>query len=164
MSKSAMWFLSFANRSSAALWTAIALSLTPVCGLAALGEPITSLQSEVIRHAATLRSARQGLTNVHVLQMPDGSQVSQFSGSDGIVYMVAWSTRGKPRLDIWLGAHFSGYTAAAALEQRKRAGVRHGVRIDAGDLVVQSYGHSQAFVGQAWLRSRVATSGSEVIR
>lgn len=122
---------------------------------AALGQPVSATQAEALAHKARVQQAGAGLAQVHVLRMADGSEVRQYSGPDGVVYLVSWSTRQKPRLDVWLGTYFPSYATAARRALAAQPGVRHGVVLEQGDLVVQSHGHAQAFVGRAWLKSKV---------
>jgi hypothetical protein len=123
------------------------------------------VQVESLRYAAALTHRSVGLVQMHTLSHADGSRVRQYSEVGGAVFAVAWNTRTKPRLDELLGTHFAAYAEAAQKEQRKRPGVRHGLVVQMGDLVVESSGHGNAFVGRAYLRSRLpATARPETWR
>ncbi len=90
----------------------------------------------------------------HVITLADGSSIREYTTAGGIVFAVAWSTRFKPDLTALLGQHATAY-AAAASEAMKAPGIRRQVELRQGDLVVQSAGRLNAFVGKAWLRSLV---------
>jgi hypothetical protein len=120
---------------------------------AALGAGLDSIQADQMRLSATRLAASPRQAQVHTLQWPDGSSVRQYSGADGRVYAVAWSTRTKPRLDQLLGVHFSPYAQAAREDQGQRPGPRHHHVVDRGDLVVEATAHGNAFVGRAYLKS-----------
>jgi hypothetical protein len=156
----AAWFAAVVRWTLAAL-AAVATGST----YAALGEPAASVHGESVRYAASLTQGRVGLAQVHTLSHTDGSRVRQYSGADGSVFAVAWSTRTKPRLNELLGTHFAAYVQAAQKELSKRPGVRHALVVQVGDLVVESSGHGNAFFGRAYLRSRLpATARSETWR
>ena len=90
----------------------------------------------------------------HEITLADGSSIREYVTPGGIVFAVAWSTRFKPDLAALLGQHAGAY-AAAASEAMKAPGIRRHVELRQGDLVVQSGGRLNAFVGRAWLRSLV---------
>lgn len=159
-----MWFPEPRGRLFAFRALGILLALSCTHAQAALGQPASSTQGEALAHNASVRQTAVGLAQVHVLRMADGSEVRQYSGADGLVYLVSWSTRQKPRLDVWLGSYFPGYADAARRTLAARPGVRHGLVLDEGDLVVQSHGHSQAFVGRAWLKSKVDAQAAAKFR
>jgi hypothetical protein len=48
---------------------------------------------------------------------------------------------------------------------QRRAGVMHAATVQQGDLVVESTAHVNAFVGRAWLRSKMPVGmGSDALR
>jgi len=144
---------------------AACLLVVALPGQAALGEPAASVQADRQRMLAVHRQASDLGFNVHTLNASDGSVVRQYVGSDGIVFAVTWSTRGKPRLDQLLGRHFDGYAEAGRQAMQKRAGVMHAAVLQQGDLVVESTAHLSAFTGRAWLRSRLpAGMGADALR
>ena len=132
---------------------------------AVLGEAATSVQADRQRLLAVHRQTSAPGFEVHTLNASDGSVVREYVGSDGIVFAVTWSSRGKPRLDQLLGRHFDGYAEAGRQAMQKRAGVMHAAVLQQGDLVVESTAHLSAFTGRAWLRSRLpAGMGADALR
>jgi hypothetical protein len=135
---------------------ALALLLAGARAGATLGEPVASVEVDRARvagahHVERTQAAR---FEVHQITMADGSSIREFVAPDGIVFAVAWSTRLKPRLELLLGTHAAAYAGAASAAMAT-PGVRHGVSLSSGDLVVQSNAHLTAHVGLAYLRSRV---------
>ena len=139
--------------------------------IATLGEGAASIHVNQMRLAGTRRQAAalgvlsaQGV-QVHTLTQADGSTVRQYVSADGRVYAVAWNTRYKPRLSELLGTHFSAYAQAGRRAMQQRPGVLHQARLQQGDLVVESAAHLNAFVGRAYLRSRLpAATAPDAIR
>jgi hypothetical protein len=124
-----------------------------------------SLQADRQRLFAVQRQASGLGFDVHTLNASDGSVVREYVGPDGVVFAVTWSTRGKPRLDQLLGRHFEGYATAGREAMQRRSGVVHAAALQRGDLVVESTAHVNAFVGRAWLRSKLPFGmGSDALR
>lgn len=134
---------------------AACLIVVALPGRAALGEIAATVQADRMRMAAVHRQASAIGFDVHTLKSSDGSVVREYVGSDGVVFAITWSTRGKPRLDQLLGRHFSTYSDAGREAMQRRAGVMHAATLQRGDLVVESTAHLTAFTGRAWLRSRL---------
>ncbi len=124
---------------------------------AVLGENLASVHADQQRMSAVRRQQQLPAMQVHLLTLPDGSTVREYAGADGRVFAISWATRTKPRLDRLLGTHFAAYAEAGRRWQQQgpRAGITHASRLASGDLVVESQGQGQAFVGRAWLVSRV---------
>jgi len=132
---------------------------------AALGDGVDSIAADQARLGATRRQTQAAAVPVHTLQWPDGSAVRQYVGADGRVFAVAWNTRGKPRLDQLLGSYHERYAAAVRRSAAGHPGVRHGGTWRDGDLVVESSGHGSAFVGRAYLTSKLPPGqGRESVR
>jgi hypothetical protein len=80
------------------------------------------------------------------LQLPSGTVVTEYL-SNGVVYAVTWQGPTVPNLRQVLGNYFDSYrTAAKAPVVRRRL-----VRVDTGDLVIESSGKMRAFTGRAWV-------------
>lgn len=144
---------SLAPALSLALLLGMLLALAAPAAQAALGERIAAIQGESLRMGAAVRQQLTAGARVHTLQLADGSTLRQYSGADGRVFAVAWNSRTKPRLDVLLGTYFGDYASAAREQQQRQPGARHAAVLRRGDLVVETTGHAQAFVGRAYLRS-----------
>ena len=123
---------------------------------AVLGGNVSTIADDHARLKATRLQAVPTSAQIgsHVITLADGSSIREYTTAGGIVFAVAWSTRFKPDLAALLGQHAVTY-AAAASEAMKAPGIRRQVDLRRGDLVVQSAGRMNAFVGKAWLRSLV---------
>jgi hypothetical protein len=84
---------------------------------------------------------------VHEIQLPSGTLLREYVGSDGKVFAIAWNGPAIPNLRQTLGQYFDNYVTAA---KANRSGHHH-LQIQQSDLVVQSSGHMRAFFGRAYL-------------
>jgi hypothetical protein len=119
---------------------------------AALGETQASVEREGTQLGARRSVAAMARYTVQELQMPDGSRVVQYLAGNGLVFALRWNTRSKPDLSVLLGSAFPGYASAAQAAAR-HGGIQRRFRHDDSDVVVQSSGHLQAYVGYAYRRS-----------
>ncbi len=129
----------------------------PTVAWAVLGGDLASVGRDQARLQATQRAtALQAApsANGRALALADGSSVTEYLSAQGVVYAVTWSTRFKPDLEALLGAHASGYTAAAGVLLRT-PGIKRHVVVQHDDLVVESNAHLGNFSGRAYLRSLV---------
>jgi hypothetical protein len=132
---------------------------------ATLGEGMASIHQNQMRAAGVRRQSVQLDVQVHTIAMADGSTIRQYVGPGGQVFAVAWNTRFKPRLDELLGPHFAAYADASRRAMSQRPGVRHSLRVQQGDLVVESMAHLNTHVGRAYLRSQLpAGTSADAIR
>lgn len=131
--------------------TLVAAFLGPCLAFAALGEPETSVQTDVTVLRASIKVTEHASYRVHEVQLPSGTALREFVGPDGRVFAVAWSGPTMPNLRQTLGSYFDHYVAAA---KASRSG-RHHLEIQRSDLVVQAGGHMRAFSGRAYLPQSV---------
>jgi hypothetical protein len=132
---------------------ALALALLAAGGpaRATLGEPEASVDGD----GRALAMDRQppvvrGATAVHELRAPTCS-VREFVSPSGTVYAVAWSGLARPDLGALLGAYHAEYRAAAAAA----APVRGPRRVEAQNVVVETWGHARSLHGRAWVPALV---------
>ncbi len=121
--------------------------LSPCVASAALGEPEASVQADGEQLHGSIKGTDRGAYRVHEIQLPSGTLVREYSGTDGIVFAVAWNGPFMPDLRQVLGRYFDAYVAAA----KARHSDHHHLQIQQNDLVVQSSGHMRAFNGRAYL-------------
>jgi hypothetical protein len=88
---------------------------------------------------------------MHEIQLPSGTVVHEFVGSNGAVFAVAWSGPTVPNLRQTLGQYFDNFVAAA----KAKHGDHHHLQIRQSDLVVEAAGHMRAFSGRAYLPQAV---------
>jgi hypothetical protein len=135
---------------------AIALLAVGSGARATLGEPVATVDTDRAQLKGDHRVVQSlaARFEVHVITLADGSSIREYVTPGGLVFAVAWSTRLKPRIESLLGAQAGRYAAAASAAMAT-PGVRHGVSLSSGDLVVQASAQIAAHVGLAYLRSLV---------
>ena len=118
--------------------------------IAALGGDAATVVADQVHIKGKLVVSRTQKYTVHEIQAPSGTVVREFASPAGTVFGVAWSGPTMPDLRQVLGPYFDQYVAAAT--QRNRRGP---VVIEQPGLVVQSGGHTRAFVGKAYVPEAV---------
>jgi hypothetical protein len=126
-------------------------ALTPRLASATLGEPEVTVQTDVAKLHAVLKSSERAGYRVHEVQLPSGTVLREFVAPNGNVFAVAWTGPTRPDLRQALGRYFEPYVSAPRAKYSDR---RH-VQIQQGDLVVQAGGHMRALSGRAYLVSAV---------
>jgi Protein of unknown function (DUF2844) len=126
-------------------------ALTPCIAAAALGEPEASVQTDALQLHGSINVTEHSGFRQHEIQLPSGTLVREFAGADGKVFAVAWSGPAPPNLRQMLGRFFDPFVTAA---RPKRTDHSH-LRVETGDLVVQSGGHMRAYAGRAYLPAAV---------
>jgi hypothetical protein len=129
----------------------LALLLAGTTARATLGEPDATVERDrqALAMERTPAVSRGGLA-VHQLST-GGTTVREFVAADGTVFAVAWSGMARPDLAPLLGAYHAGYRAAAARALPSR-GPR---RVEAGQVVVETWGHARSLHGRAYLPALV---------
>jgi hypothetical protein len=123
----------------------LTLSWPALAGLGDAATPVTAdpaTGKTVVRRAVPARSYV-----VQDIRTADGTAVREYVSPDGTVFAVSWSGPVMPDLEQLFGFHFHSYRD----ELRTRRPGRGPLRIDRGDLVVESGGHMRAFRGRAYL-------------
>jgi Protein of unknown function (DUF2844) len=130
--------------------------LCPCIAAAALGEPETSVQTDVARLRGSIKVTSHANYNVHEIQLPSGTLVREFAASDGKVFAVAWNGPTIPNLREIMGQYFDNYVTAA---KAPHSGHHH-LQIRQSDLVVSAGGHMRAFSGLAYLPQAIPSGVS----
>ena len=135
----------------AVLGAAVSIAaLVSPAAYATLGEPEISVQTDVSKLQASIKSSQDRTQyRVHEIQLQSGTVLREFVAADGNVFAVAWSGPFVPNLRQAMGRYFDTYVAAP------RTGVsdRKHVQVALPNLVVQASGHTRAFFGRAYLPS-----------
>lgn len=119
----------------------------PHSARAALGGSAASVESDRVSMKGLTRPVPTGALQKQELQLPSGTVVTEYLGSNGLVYAVTWHGPALPDLHALLGAYFDKFQTAA-----HQPVVRHRlVRLNSPDLVIESSGKMRAFVGRAWV-------------
>ena len=129
----------------------LAAALSPCIAEAGLGQPESTLQADAVQLKGSIKATEHAGYRVQEIQLPSGTLVREFVGSDGNVFAVAWNGPTVPNLRQTLGQYFDNFVAAA---QAKHADHHH-LQIQQSDLVVQAAGHMRAFSGRAYLPQAV---------
>jgi hypothetical protein len=130
----------------------LTVALSPCIAEAGLGQPESSVQADAAQLKGSIKATEHAGYRVHEIQLPSGTLVREFVGSDGNVFAVAWNGPTVPNLRQTLGQYFDKFVAAA---QAKHADHHH-LQIQQSDLVMQASGHMRgAFSGRAYLPQAV---------
>jgi Protein of unknown function (DUF2844) len=129
----------------------LAAALSPCIADAGLGQPESTVQADAVQLKGSIKATEHAGYRVQEIQLPSGTLVREFVGSDGNVFAVAWNGPTVPNLHQTLGQYFDNFVAAA---QAKHADHHH-LQIQQSDLVVQAGGHMRAFSGRAYLPQAV---------
>jgi hypothetical protein len=129
----------------------LSAALIPCIATAALGEPEASVQTDGALLQGSIKTTNHANYRLHEIQLPSGTALREFVGSDGKVFAVAWNGPNIPNLRQAFGRYFDTYVTAP---RAKHSGHTH-LEIKQSDLVVQSNGHMRAFVGRAYLPQAV---------
>ncbi|MEA3132941.1 MAG: hypothetical protein QOG17_787 [Gammaproteobacteria bacterium] len=125
----------------------LAAALVPHLARAALGEPESTVTTEVQQLKASIKSMDRTNYRVHEIQLPSGTVLREYAAVGGNVFAVAWSGPSIPDLRQALGRYFDVFVAAVKVKQ---AGHHH-LQVRQNDFVMQSGGHMRAFAGRAYL-------------
>jgi hypothetical protein len=130
----------------------LSAALVPQIAGATLGQPEITVQTDVARAHAAIKSMQdRSAYRVHEIQLPTGTVMREFVAPNGNVFAVAWSGPTRPDLRQALGQYFDAYASAP---RAKFADRRH-LQVQQGDLVVQGGGHMRALTGRAYLLSAI---------
>lgn len=140
---------------SVAAVAVLAAVLIPFRSQAALGEPEASVAGDAQQLGGAIKSTQRTAYRVHQIELPSGTLLREFAGSDGTVFAVAWKGPALPDLRQALGRYFDVYVRA----QRMKRG-REPTEVQQEGLVVQSRGHMRAFSGRAYLAQSIPAGTS----
>lgn len=118
---------------------------------ATLGEDISSIKSDQAHFKAQAQAITRQLYSIQQMQTASGTLIRQYVSPEGIVFAVSWQGTA-PDLQQLLGTYFDQYVASADRQSSRRG---RGVRIDDGDLVIETGGHMRFVTGRAYLRSKM---------
>ncbi|MGB6685449.1 MAG: DUF2844 domain-containing protein [Candidatus Acidiferrum sp.] len=127
-----------------------AILMLPFPAAASLGGDVTSVQADVAKMQATLKTSNGDSYTVHELQTATGVAVKEYASSAGKIFAVTWKGPTHPDLRQLLGSYFEQFVQAEQAERAQRHG--HGpVFIQQPGLVVQVAGHMRSFAGRAYV-------------
>jgi len=124
--------------------------------LAALGGDLTSVDADRAHLKATSLEVKPSEAyEVHPIQAPGGTIISEYVSSTGRVFAVSWHGPFIPEMQQILGSYFQQYSAALGA---KRPYGRRPLNIQVPGLVVQTGGHMGAYFGRAYLPEMLPSS------
>lgn len=127
-------------------------ALNPRMASATLGEPEITVQNDMDRAHASMKSSQDRTAyRVHEITLPSGTSMREFVAPSGRVFAISWQGPIRPDLRQALGQYFEPFVSAP---RAKFADRRH-LQIQQGDLVVQMGGHMRALFGRAYLVSAI---------
>lgn len=147
--------LSCFNCVNAALLRSIVFSsalLVSSSAFAALGQDVSSVQSDGVHMKAAVSVLPGQSYSVHELRASTGTRIREFVSPAGQVFAIAWQGPSIPDLRQLLGQYFDQYMQAAQTTPRVQRRVVH---IETGDMVFESGGHMRFIVGRAYLRDKL---------
>jgi hypothetical protein len=123
------------------------LMMASVPAWAALGDDVSSVNSDVQTLGGKHVMVAKVGYNMHQITAPDGSVVNEFVSPAGLVFGVSWNGHFMPNLQQLLGSYMTN------LQQGQRTQVvrRRAVTIEGDNFVFSSVGHLRSFHGRAFV-------------
>jgi hypothetical protein len=118
---------------------------------AALGDDGASIAADTLALDGARQVTAAAVWDIHELQLPSGTVVREYLFHGGTVFAIAWGGPVLPNLRVLLGSYFELYQHSP----RGRPSSHHLRVVATPEWVVQSAGHSHAFMGRAWLPARL---------
>src|ERR1700730_8046406 len=98
---------------TALLSAVLITALGPRIACATLGEPESTVQSDVTQLRASIKSSEDRVGyRIHEIQLPGSTLLREFVAPNGNVFAVAWNGPTKPNLQQALGKYFDAYASA----------------------------------------------------
>lgn len=114
---------------------------------AALGDDVSSVDSDVqVMRGQRHMIAKVGY-NLHQITTPDGSVVNEFVSPAGVVFGVSWQGTSLPNLPQLLGTYLTNLQQG----QRTKVVPRRAVTIEDNNFVFTSIGRLRSFRGRAYV-------------
>ncbi len=118
---------------------------------AALGDDVSSVDSDLRVLGGQRRILRNAGYTLHQITAQDGSVVKEFVSPGGRVFGVSWQGHSIPNLQQLLGS----YMTEVQQGQRMQIVRRRAVLIQTDNIVFSSSGHLKSFRGRAYAPSLV---------
>ncbi|MGH9643366.1 MAG: DUF2844 domain-containing protein [Terriglobales bacterium] len=128
----------------------LAILAVPFPVSASLGGDASSVQADVAKMQASLRTSSSDSYTVHEMHAPTGVAVKEFVSPAGKVFAVTWKGPFHPDLRQLLGTYYDQYVQAVQAQRAHRRG-RGPLFIQTPGLVVQVSGHMRSFQGKAYI-------------
>jgi hypothetical protein len=119
--------------------------------MASLGGNVASIQADTAHMGASVNRSGGSNYEVHQLQSPTGTVVTEYLSSSGTVFAVTWSGPFMPDMQQILGPYFQQYSSALSSQPRQYG--HRPLNIQQTGLVVQTGGHMRAHWGRVYVPS-----------
>jgi hypothetical protein len=137
------------------------LVMADIPAWAALGDNVSSVDSDAQALGGQHRLVAKEGYNLHQITMADGSVVNEFVSPAGVVFGVSWAGHFIPNLHQLLGSYMTDLQQG----QRTRVIPRRGVTIQGDDFVFTNFGRLRSFRGRAYVPSLVpSNTTAEVVQ
>jgi uncharacterized protein DUF2844 len=115
---------------------------------AALGQPVSSVESDRVRMQGELKIIPGEGFSVHQITTKSGITVKEFVSAGGVVFGISWRGPVFPDLSQLLGTYFPQFQRAASAQAPYH---RRHLMIHTAQLVVETGGHMRDLRGRAYL-------------
>ena len=117
--------------------------------LATLGEGADSVEKDRSALSASRHAKASQATYTVQEVATEGTTVREYLNPSGAVFAVAWDGLVHPDLTTLLGSYAGEYREAKRQTQRKRGEKR--LKVQAGSVIVETWGHMRSLRGRAYL-------------
>jgi len=132
----------------------LALVLGSLPAWAALGDNVSSVESDAQALRGQHRMVARAGYNLHQITMSDGSVVNEYVSPAGTVFGVSWQSHFKPNFQQLLGSHMIDLQEG----QRTQVIPRRGVTVQTDNFVFRNFGRMGVFRGHAYVPSLIPAS------
>jgi uncharacterized protein DUF2844 len=115
---------------------------------AALGEPVRSVEGDLVMMQGDLKIIPGEGFTVHQITTKAGITVKEYVSADGVVFGVSWRGAVFPDLSRLLGTYFAQFQRAATAQAPFR---RRHIMVHTAQLVAETGGHMRDLRGRAYL-------------
>lgn len=120
-----------------------------VPALASLGGDIKSIEADRTAMGGSVKVTQTANYEIHQMQTPAGTVVTEYLSSEGMVFAVAWHGQFVPQMQQILGTYFQQYSAD--LQAREKRYGHQPLNLQDPNLVVQTSGHMRNYFGRAYI-------------
>jgi hypothetical protein len=121
---------------------------------AALGDDVSSVNSDVRALGGQHQMVAKVGYNLHQITASDGSMVKEFVSPEGKVFGISWHGHFMPNLQQLLGTHMTDLQQG----QRTQFVRRRAVTIQTDSFVFSSFGRLRSFHGRAYVPSLIPSN------
>jgi hypothetical protein len=137
------------------------LLVASVPAWAALGDSVSSVDTDTQALNGTHVMVAKVGYNLHQITMKDGSVVNEYASPAGVIFGVSWRSHITPNLSFLLGTYYTNYQQGTVVRRIPR----RAITIEGDNFVFSSAGHMRSFSGRAYVPGLVpANLTAEVVQ